>query len=52
MFDKRVPTRHWDEFDTTHIFAVDEKGQRFGGEEMEHVENNENEHKLEKKESA
>ncbi|TIA89553.1 hypothetical protein E3P99_01987 [Wallemia hederae] len=49
MFEKKVPTRQWDQFDTSKMVMVNEKRQRFSGE-AEHVEDNEQ--KLEKKDSA
>ena len=49
MFEKKVPARKWDEFDTTKMTIGNDKRHRFSGE-AEHVEDNEQ--KLEKKDSA
>lgn len=50
MFDQKVPTRKWDDFDTTKFFSSDEKRRRFSGEEPDHLENKDQ--KLNRKESA
>lgn len=42
MFENKVPTRHWDEYDTSKMTVPNEKRQRFSGDVPEHLENLEN----------
>ncbi|TIC33118.1 sugar transporter [Wallemia mellicola] len=42
MFENKVPTRHWDEYDTSKMIVPNEKRHRFSGDIPEHLENLEN----------